>query len=56
VNEILFNIENALQFAEIVGQESYDKEDYNNTWRVALLIAELEVAKEKLLVLIGENK
>lgn len=40
MTNILFNIDNALEFAEAAGESCALKEDYDNAWKIALLIAE----------------
>jgi len=55
MSDIIDGINKAIELAEVTGKSCSLKEDYDNAWKIALLIIELQRAKDRLFIVM-ENK
>lgn len=56
MSDVLNNLDRLIGLAKEAVQAASEMQHYDNAWRIELLIIGLQSTKEKLLVLIGENK
>lgn len=56
MSDLIDNINKAQELAEAVGESCALKDDYDNAWKIALVIIELQCVKEKLFIVMDENK